>query len=291
MAYLNLLRPHQWSKNLLCFAGLLFGGKLFQINAVLLSSFVFFVFSLASSSVYIFNDIIDRERDRQHQKKRHRPIASGKISGIVAGTLGAIIGIASFIGAYLLNPVVFAIVILYVINNIFYSFKLKHVPIIDVLSISFGFVLRLLSGIYILGEQPTAWIVLCTMFLALFLGFSKRRAEYISAGNWSFEEVEQRPVLKRYNHLFLDSMVNDTALASVITYALFTTSSGKNPTLISTVPIVYYAIMHYKHMLMMHNRGEEPDLILLKDWKIWLSIIVWVLAFILIYYYDINLFV
>ena len=203
--------------------------------------------------------------------------------------IASIILTSSLISAYFVGFSIFLIIILYVLNNIFYSIKIKQVPILDVFSIAFGFVLRLLSGIFVLGESPTVWVVLCTFFLALFLGFCKRRTEYVISVGLARSQAHQRPVLKKYNKEFLDILINHAAVMSIISYALFSILSGKNSSLIVTVPIVYFAIMHYIQIVIMYNQGEEPEIVLLKDRKIWLSVILWGIMFITIYYFDIRI--
>ena len=167
---------------------------------------------------------------------------------------------------------------MYLINNILYNYRLKKIPILDVLSISFGFIFRTMSGIYVVNDIPTTWVILCTMFLALFLGFSKRRAE-LGAVSSSDNDFNQRPVLKKYNQNILDSLVNETSLGAIITYALFTTTSGKNPALITTLPIVFFAINHYKMSIFQNIYGEEPEIVFVSDKVIWISIILWLLLY------------
>ena len=163
-------------------------------------------------------------------------------------------------------------------------------PIADIFSISFGFILRLMSGIYCIGDTPTAWIFLCTMFLALFLGFSKRKAEFTKIKSDKDYNLAQRPVLKFYNEKIIDNMVSNSSIGAIFTYALFTTSSGENPTLVLTVPIVYYAISYYKVLLFEKGEGEEPESILIKDRVILSCVIVWFSLYILIKYLDLELF-
>jgi 4-hydroxybenzoate polyprenyltransferase len=286
--YIKLLRPHQWTKNILCYAGLIFSGLYFQGDNIFLSSLVFVIFSLTSSSVYILNDIVDIKKDQCHPKKKYRPIASGNISIRAAQFLGVSLALFCLFSAYYIDLSLLVIIGLYFLNNIFYTIYFKHIPIIDVLSIAFGFEMRLFSGIYILADKPTAWIVLCVMFLAMFLGFSKRRAEMASSKSWSMEEVLQRPVLRKYDRQFLELSVNNTALASILAYSIFTTLPGNNPTLIFTVPIVIYAIMHYQQITISTSYGEEPDVILLTDWKLIASVILWLTSYILITIFNIH---
>jgi 4-hydroxybenzoate polyprenyltransferase len=285
---IKILRPYQWIKNLFCFAGIVFGGRLFEQDAFVTTTIIFLLFSLIASAIYIFNDIADRQYDRLHPIKRNRPIASGKVSVPTAMGLGIFLSLAGIIGAYLLHFSVFIVVILYIFNNILYSAKLKHIPILDVFIIASGFILRLLSGIYALEIDPTAWVLLCTFFLALFLGFAKRRTELFKSEEGLV--VQQRPVLARYSIPFLDSLINDAGLLTIVNYAMFATLSGKNSSLIITVPIVCFAIMHYKQMIIMHCKGEEPEKMILNDWKMLLSIITWLITFILIFYLDLKLF-
>ncbi|NJK39839.1 MAG: UbiA prenyltransferase family protein [Oscillatoriales cyanobacterium RM2_1_1] len=319
---IQLLRPHQWTKNLFCLAGVVFGGRLLEPRAILLDCLTVVVFSAMASAVYIFNDIQDIERDRRHPKKCFRPIASGQIRIQSASLIGSGLALFALLGSYSLGLATFMCVLGYGINNIAYSLKLKHIPLFDVNCIALGFVFRLLAGIYVLDDKPTAWIVLCTFFLTLFLGFAKRRAELLallrddisqelirSKQEESAEAPEsvadlfylqliyqrgrvnkQRPVLAQYTLPYLDSLLNSTATITIMCYALFTISSGKNPSLVITVPIVYYAVMHYKRVVTVLAFGEEPDQLLLKDNSIKISLLVWLISYLLILYFDLQLF-
>lgn len=320
---LKLLRPHQWTKNLFCLAGVIFGERLLEPQSILLSVLTVILFSAMASAVYIFNDIQDIERDRRHPKKRFRPLASGKVNVKTAICLGLFLVTFSLVGASHLGGATLTCILLYAINNIFYSLHLKNVPLFDVSCIAFGFVLRLLAGIYALGDIPTAWITLCTFFLTLFLGFAKRRSELlallsqppnaelksdsqpplepqiISLVNPHYLKLfyqrgkvnKQRPVLAQYTLPFLDSLLNSTATMTIMCYALFTIASNKNTSLVITVPIVYYAVMHYKWMVTVLAIGEEPDRILLEDQAIKISLVLWLVAYLTIVYFDIHLFV
>ncbi|MBW4496353.1 MAG: decaprenyl-phosphate phosphoribosyltransferase [Oscillatoria princeps RMCB-10] len=284
---LKLLRPHQWTKNLFCLAGVIFGGRLFQPAAIIIACAVVAIFSAAASAMYIFNDIQDIERDRQHPKKRFRPLASGKVSVSAAAFIALFLALVALTGAYYFGLATLACLALYVAVNFAYSLKLKHLPLLDVSCIAVGFVLRLLAGVYALGDKPTAWIALCTSFLALFLGFAKRRCELFDLGD---KENSQRPVLSHYTVPYLDSLVNSTATMTVMCYALFTATSGKNPSLVVTVPVVHYAIMHYKHLVMVRAGAEEPDRIVLQDSRIKLSIVIWLISYLVIFYGNLHFF-
>ena len=199
-------RPRQWIKNFACFAGLVFSGRMFEPAAIVESILAFAGFCLAASAVYLLNDVVDRRMDRLNPSKRDRPIASGLVpvswalgaSGVLAvGALGTTIWLA---------PICLMVLALYLVMNVAYSLRLKHTVLLDVLIIAFGFVLRVLYGVYAIEVKPTSWIVLCMFFLALFLGFAKRRGEMHLMGD---DEPFRRPVLSKYRISFLDLMLGN----------------------------------------------------------------------------------
>lgn len=294
-AAVDLIRPHQWTKNGLCMAGVIFSGNLLNPAAVVLGLLTVLVFSLGSSSVYVLNDIVDRQRDRRHPRKRRRPLASGRIGVASAAGIGVLLAGCALGGAWLLHPAAFACLVVYGINGVVYSLYSKHVALVDVMAIAFGFVLRLLAGVYVLGILPTAWITLCTFFLALFLGLAKRRAELGNLGEAPGDDGERRahrrPVLFRYSIPYLDSLLNGAATVAVMSYALFTAATDKNHSLVITLPIVYYAIMHYKRRVMIQDAGEEPDRLLFTDPRIPLCAAAWLVLYLLIEYSGVRLFV
>ncbi len=284
---IQLIRPHQWTKNSLCMAGVIFSGRAFDPAALGLGVLVVLVFSIGSSSMYIFNDIIDRERDRQHPTKRRRPVASGALSVRLAALSGIVLAGGALASARFVGLATLICLALYMANNVAYSTILKHVGLIEVLSIAFGFVLRLLAGVYVLGELPTAWITLCTFFLALFFAVAKRRAELHSLTG---EQNLQRPVLSKYTGNYLDSQLTGAAIMAIMCYALFTVTSGKTPTLVVTLPMVYYAIVHYKRLVMVGEVGEKPEVILIKDPRIVFSVLLWLSTYMAVDYWDLRLF-
>lgn len=275
--YFKLIRVKQWTKNLFCFSGFIFGTSHYDYNNFLQSFKSFLCFCLISSFVYIINDLFDKESDSKHPKKKNRPIASGTIKTSVAKIFAIILFTVGIFVASNINYTVFCIVLLYLINNLFYNIYFKKLVIIDVLSIALGFIFRLIAGIYSVMLIPTPWIVLCTFFLAMFLGFSKRRAELIK----SEENFPQRPVLKNYSVQFLDSLINDSAFGSIISYSIFCTINHNNYIIIITIPVVYYALMHYKNLIFQNIHGEEPESVVLKDRTILVSIIVWLILYFL----------
>jgi 4-hydroxybenzoate polyprenyltransferase len=254
---IRLLRPHHWTKNVFCFAGVVFGGFTHDAGDWLKAAQVFLVFCLSASTVYVWNDIFDRDRDRLHPVKRLRPLPSGQVSVPAAVVLGLVLIVGAIAGAWFLVAASQVCLVIYFAINIAYTLYFKHVPLLDIGCIASGFILRLLAGIYPM-DTPTAWIALLTMGLALLLATAKRRSELARMDGG---EVSQRPVLRGYTLPLLDSLIDSTATATVLFYALFTVLSDKNPTLVLTVPVVYYGIMRYKSLVMIRGGGEEPEMI------------------------------
>ncbi|HWP65413.1 MAG TPA: UbiA prenyltransferase family protein [Candidatus Limnocylindria bacterium] len=280
-AIVRLLRPQQWTKNLACMAGVVFGGRLGEPAAVLLDVAVTVTFVLAAAAVYVVNDLLDVASDRQHPVKCLRPLAAGEVSMPTAAALAAGLAVAASAAAVALGVGAAACMAVYVALNVLYSLGLKHVAVLDVCCIAMGYVLRVLAGVVVLGDVPTGWILLCTFFLALFLAFTKRRAELTDPAR---SGSEQRPVLDAYDRATLDSLVDSSATMAVMSYALFTATSGKNPSLIVTVPIVYYAVMHYRRLVLRSDLAQEPDRLLLQDRTLQACIVLWLAAFVAIFY-------
>lgn len=273
---LELLRPAQWTKNIFCLAGLIFSGNFAVPSAVMNALLATVAFCMASSCTYILNDLCDVENDKAHPRKSRRPLARGAVSKNVAVASALILAVAALCVGFLPGAMAGSCVVLYLILQFLYSFWLKKLVLIDVMCIAIGFVLRLLGGVYAVNELPTTWITLCTLFLALFLGFSKRRCEMVQQAS---SQSSSRTVLNAYSLPLLDSLISSSATMAVLSYALFTALSGKNPTLVLTVPIVYFAIVYYKFLLLEHRKGEEPEWILLQDRTLQLSILVWMLTY------------
>ena len=268
-------------------AGVVFGDRLSQPWAVAIDVTVMVLFCALSSASYLFNDIHDRERDQHHPQKRLRPLPSGQVTVNAAASVAIGLAILSLAGSLYFGWATFTCFALFTLINVAYTLRLKHQVLLDVCSIALGYVLRLLAGIYALHDTPTTWITLCTLFLAVFLGFAKRRAELANAGT---QAMDQRPVLTQYNLAFLDTLINSSATMTVVSYALFTATSGKNPTLVVTVPIVYYAVMHYKFLVVVRNVGQEPEQIMAQDNRIRLSILLWLTCYLVIFYGKLHLF-
>jgi 4-hydroxybenzoate polyprenyltransferase len=258
-ALLKLLRPHQWVKNSFVLVGLLFGHAWRDGAKLEQGAWAFVAFCLLSSAVYVFNDLLDREQDRQHPKKRHRPLASGLVGMPAAlGLLGfcLIIGLGLAFTRAGDAPWVF---VSYLLINGFYTLYAKHVVVLDVFLISAGFMLRILAGTVGLGIAPSQWLLLCGLMLTLFLGFAKRRAELSAVAG---DPAAHRRVLEDYSEALLDQFTTVALACTVISYSLYTVSAetvalhGSNH-LILSVPFVLYGLFRY--LFLLHRRGGGGD--------------------------------
>jgi 4-hydroxybenzoate polyprenyltransferase len=279
-----LMRPHQWAKNGFVLVHLAFGHV--WHNATLLREifFAFAAFCLISSSVYIVNDIFDREADRSHARKRRRPIASGAVSpraGSVTGTLLFIVAVSL---GYLASPLVVVILLTYAGLNIAYSLYLKNVVLIDVFMISTGFMLRILAGTWGVGSEPSAWLLLCGFMLTLFLGFCKRRAELVELAGQS----PRRTALGSYSSELLDAMLSTTAALSIIAYSLYTMSpqtieNHGTDKLIYTIPFVAYGIFRYMYITFHRGAGIDASRDVF-DAHLLVTVVCWLAVTILLIY-------
>ncbi|MCZ8251206.1 MAG: decaprenyl-phosphate phosphoribosyltransferase [Hylemonella sp.] len=261
LALLRLMRPHQWLKNVFVFAGLMFSQTWHRGPLVEQVLWAFLAFCAASSLVYILNDWRDRAADAQHPTKRLRPLASGAVSPQAALGLAAVLALLA-IGLAWGQNVLLLLLGCYVALNLAYSWKLKHVPVVDVSIIASGFMLRLLAGTVAVGIPPSRWLLLTGLFIALFLGFSKRKAETFHAPD------QQRAVLEHYPPALLDTFMAATMTATVITYGLYATSiealQQHGGRLIYTVPLVVFGLLRYTYQVH-RGRGEDVSRDLLRD--------------------------
>ena len=287
-SYFKLLRPKQWVKNLFVFAALVFSQHLFDWEYAKLSLMAFALFSATASIVYILNDIVDRDRDRAHPKKRHRPIASGAISLPSAISTGIIIFAVVVPTAFGL-PVKFGLcVALYFVMNVSYSFFLKEMVLIDVFVSAIGFMLRVVGGAFVIGVPISSWLILTTMFLSLFLAVAKRRGELVMQGNKQ-AEGHTRKVLEHYSIEFTEQLCTICAAGFVISYALYTVSDRTvkmfgTENLILTTPFVLFGVFRYLYLLHKKNLGESPTEIVLTDVPMILNFIAYALAMFAIIY-------
>ena len=275
---IQLMRPHQWLKNGFVFAGLIFGRQWQQPDMLLAASLAFAAFCCASSAVYVLNDWLDRAGDAAHPRKQSRPLASGAVSGGAALALGIVLVLACVVLAWVASAsmTLLLILALYALLNIAYSYKLKSVAVVDVFIIASGFMLRLLAGTLAVGIAPSQWMLLTGVFVTLFLGFAKRKAE-------SFHAPElQRSVMAHYPTALLDTYLAAMLTATLMTYSLFATSAEAlrqhGERLVYTVPVLIFAMLRYTWQVH-QGKGEDVARDLLSDRWILLAALLWLLLF------------
>lgn len=286
---LILLRLPQWLKNFFLFAPLIFSKHLFEEGYVWVAAQGFLVFSLLSSTVYVINDIADREADRLHPLKKLRPIASGALSplygALVAGTLLIVISLL----ASSLNTKFLVTAGFYLLLNLGYSFGLKRVILVDVFIIASGFMLRVLAGAFVIDVQVSHWLVLCTLFVSLFLAVSKRRGEMFLIQNT--EGYEGRKVLREYDLGVIDQMMTIAAAGMAISYALYTVAERTvtvfgTENLIFTTVFVLFGIFRYLYLVRVKTTDDNPTHLLLTDIPMVLNIVGWFFACVVIIYFQ-----
>jgi len=280
------LRPKQWTKNLVVFAGLLFSGCLFLPSCLFTALGAFAVFCLLSSSVYLVNDICDLERDRIHPTKRNRPLAAGLLSPATAGVVAATIGIAALGAAWWLSPRFALVGLAYLAIFLTYSLVLKNIVILDVLIISLGFVLRAVAGAVVIEVRISTWLLVCTALLALFLGLCKRRDELVKLADTA---TEHRAILNEYSPYLLDQMIAVVTASTLMAYTLYTMAEETiqkfdTTHLYLTIPFVIYGIFRYLYLIHRKNHGGNPSLTLLTDRPLMIDILLWAVTVILIVY-------
>ena len=285
IALLKALRPKQWTKNLVLFAGFLFtlndkwrpsDGTM--VPYLLRAAAAFGVFCLLSSSVYLMNDLKDIEKDRQHPEKRKRPLASGALSPALAVVVAVILGLGGVAAAAALRPAFAAVGAGYLVMQVAYTFVLKQVVLVDVFIIALGFVLRAVGGAVAIGAEISPWLYIVTLLGALFLGFAKRRHELLL-----LSEVagHHRPILAEYSAPLLDQIITIMAAATTMAYSLYTFTSPKLPRnhlMMLTVPFVLFGICRYLYLIHRHEAGGKPEEILLRDKPIIATVVLWTTA-------------
>ncbi len=265
MAILALLRPKQWSKNLLVFAAFIFAGKFSDPDSTRLVLMAFAAMCLASSSIYVFNDLIDVKRDREHPTKKNRPIASGKVSVPVAVGIGVLTLGGSLAIANLINTSSTVIILVYLALQVAYNAFLKRTPIADVFCIATGFILRAVVGAAAIWVPISGWLLFCTGALALMLGFAKRRNEFLIQGE---NRTASRESLAGYSKPVLDALVVMTATGAAMCYGIYSIDSAtaaKYPGLVLSSFFVFYGIARYVLLIFSKDEGGEPADILFKD--------------------------
>lgn len=285
LALLKNMRPKQWAKNLLVFAGLVFDRQLTYLPAFERTLAGFALFCMLSSSIYLINDIIDLDIDRKHSKKKSRPLASGALPVPAAwGAAVVLFGLSLGLG-YWLSPAFAVTCLAYAVLNISYSLWLKHVPIIDVLVLATFYVLRVWAGTSLIEVQRfSPWIYAFTTFLALFLGVGKRRAEILR----NKPGGHARRVLEGYTAPFLEQLLMIVLSLSIVTYSLYTflaPNLPENHAMMLTIPFVIFGFFRYLYLVQVKNSGEAPEEILFTDRPLQLDLLLWVSSILLIFYY------
>ncbi|MBI3737726.1 MAG: decaprenyl-phosphate phosphoribosyltransferase [Chloroflexi bacterium] len=284
---LKTMRPRQWTKNVFIFAALVFDKQFFIAESFLRTLAGFALFCLISSSVYIFNDLADIEADRQHPEKKKRPIPSGKLPVGVAWLAGIILVLITLGLGYWLSPSFAAVMGAYFIINLAYSKWFKHVPILDVLIISAGFVLRVAAGVTLIHvERFSPWLYVVMTLLSLFLGFGKRRAELSLLAHGA---GSHRKVLEGYTIPLLDQyimIVSGTTIVAYSLYTFFAPNVPANHSMMLTIPFVVYAIFRYLYLIHVEERGGEPEEILLTDRPFQIAMILWAATVLVAFYFS-----
>lgn len=284
-ALVKTMRIRQWTKNGFIFFGLIFDKQLFMLGPLLRTVAGFFLFCLMSSAVYLFNDIADVEADRNHPEKKYRPIASGKLPVNVALATGLVLASISLSLGYLLSPVFALIMTVYLAINILYSRWLKHVSILDVLIISSGFVLRVAAGVALITvERFSPWLYMITVLFSLYIGLGKRRAEMNLLAQ---SASAHRRVFEGYTIPLLDQYITIVSGMTIVAYSLYTFSAPnlpENHAMMLTIPFVVYGIFRYMQLIQVGDAAGSPDEVALKDRPLQLTVLLWGLAVIAIFY-------
>ena len=297
MKYLRLIRVHQWIKNVFVFVPLLFSLNLFEEKYFITTFFAFLVFCLASSAIYVINDLVDIESDRAHPTKRKRPLASGEISKQNAVIIASILLIIVFWLMMYFNYQFILLAVAFVMLNVLYSFWLKNIVLLDVFSIAAGFSIRVLAGAFVIQVPISSWLMLTTMFISLFLGVMKRRSELVLVSERlnnnlmqnEKPETQSRKVLAEYSLNFADQMATVAAAGVIICYALYsvsprTISVFQTERLIYTTPFVVFGIFRYMYLEYMSRKGENTTRILATDFPMIADVVIYIVTTIMIIY-------
>jgi 4-hydroxybenzoate polyprenyltransferase len=280
------LRPEQWTKNLIVFAGLIFGLELFNIVAVGRAVAAFVVFCALSGVVYVVNDIMDREADRRHPLKARRPIASGALSPTLAGGVALVLAAGALIVAFWLGARFGGVALVFLLLQSFYSGPLKHIVILDVLTIAIGFVLRAAAGAVVIDAPISHWLLVVTILLALFLALSKRRHELVLLADGA---TGHRPILGEYSPYLLDQMISVVTASTLVAYIFYcispeTIQKFGTDMLGLTIPFPLYGILRYLYLVHRREGGGSPSQMLLNDRPLLVCVALWVLAVVVIVY-------
>jgi 4-hydroxybenzoate polyprenyltransferase len=282
---LKAMRPKQWTKNVFVLAALVFDKKLFVPHFLLKALAGLALFCAISSAVYLINDLADVEKDRKHPTKRNRPLASGQLAPSVAVMAAVSLIVASIVLSYLLDPLFAAVSAGYLLLMILYSFWLKNIVVIDVLTVAAGFVLRVAAGVVVVrAARFSPWLYLCMVFGALFIAISKRRHELVLL---SENANAHRSIFDEYNLALLDDMIRMVTASTAMAYSLYTFSAPNLPgnhAMMLTIPFVLYALFRYMYLVQVKGRGGTPEDLILEDKPLLLSIGLWGLVAVALMY-------
>jgi decaprenyl-phosphate phosphoribosyltransferase len=283
------MRPHQWVKNLFVVAPLVFAKELFEAPMAGRTAWAFVLFCLASSTVYVLNDLSDVEADRAHPVKRHRPIASGKVTTLAARNAALGMALVTVAGALALGPTFLATVVAYLLLNLAYTAHLKRLPYVDVLSIAAGFELRVIGGAFAAPVPPSAYLLVVTFLLATFLGFGKRMHELSGMD----EGKAQRAVLASYSAPTLSVLLFATGTATALSYVLYTLDPATRAFfgtdfLVATAPFTVVGVLRFLHLVRHRPEAESPTEEMLRDWPFLMNLVLWAVAVVLVIYLGGN---
>lgn len=285
VALFKNMRPKQWAKNVLLFAGLVFDRQLTQLCPLKQTVLGFVFFCLLSSSVYLLNDILDVEADRRHPRKKHRPLASGALPMWLAASAAGVFMLVALAGGFWLSPVFGTICVVYLALNFAYSSWFKHIAIIDVIMLAMFYVLRVGAGVALIDVvRFSPWLYVFTTFFALFLGIGKRRAEIKAKGS-----ARTRKVLAGYTENFLDQLLLIVLSLAILTYSLYTFSAPnlpENHSMMLTIPFVLYGFFRYLYLVQVKDSGEAPEDILFADRPLQIDLVLWAVTILLIFYFS-----
>jgi 4-hydroxybenzoate polyprenyltransferase len=282
---IKTMRPKQWSKNIFVLAALVFDVKLVVPHFLLKSLLAVVIFCAISSVVYLVNDLVDIEKDRQHPAKRERPLASGQLSPTVAVVAAVVLVAVSLPAAYLLDWEFAAIATAYLVLMTLYSFWLKNIVIVDVLAVAAGFVMRVIAGVVLINTARfSPWLYLCMVFLALFIAISKRRHELVLLEE---QANAHRTIFEEYNLTLLDEMTRLVTACAAMAYSLYTFSAPNLPpnhAMMLTIPFVLYGLFRYMYLVHVKNLGGEPEELVLQDRPLLLTVGLWGLMVVVVLY-------
>lgn len=277
-------RPKQWTKNLLVYFGLIFALKLFDPRLFAAATAGFVVFCAVSGAVYLVNDLVDVEKDRQHPLKRRRPLAAGVVRPGQALALALLLVVVALPVAFALRPLFGLLALGYLALMLAYSFLLKHVVLIDVFAVAAGFVIRAAAGAVVVDVPISPWLYVCTVLAALFVALSKRRHELVLLNSGA---TNHRRILQEYSAQFLDQLITAVTAATVMAYSLYTFSADnlpKNHAMMLTIPFVLYGLFRYQYLVHIRNQGGSPEEVLLKDLPFLVNALLWVGSAVLVLY-------